>query len=194
MPLEHLLDALERDAAAQAAALAAEAKATAARITAESDARATRRREDALIARRAELAGAMELALADTRRTARRTELDARTRLLDTVFEAARGLLAAAVGDAAYRTALPAQLAAALRAAGDDPAVVTCAKALVPHLRASLPPGSRAEVRVDARVGSGFRVTAADGAMEVDGTLEGRLERLQPALAIALLAGLAEPS
>jgi vacuolar-type H+-ATPase subunit E/Vma4 len=134
----------------------------------------------------------MEVALAGTRRVARCAELDARARLLDRVFDAARELFPAAVGEAAYRDALPAQLAAALAAAGDDPAVVLGAKALIPRLRAALPRDSRAEVRADAGVGPGFRVTAADGAMEVDATLEGRLERLRPALAIVLIAGLGE--
>ena len=192
MPLEHLLDALKRDAAAQATALAAEASAQAAAITAESDGRATRRRTDVLSARRGELVAAMELALADTRRTARRAALDARARLLDRVFDTARGLFSAEVGAAPYRAALPHQLAAALRAAGDDPAVIRCSKTLAPHVRAALPPESRAEVRVDAGVGPGFRVTAGGGVMEVDATLEGRLERLRPALAITLLARLAE--
>ncbi|HEY6808650.1 MAG TPA: hypothetical protein VI160_07665, partial [Gemmatimonadales bacterium] len=63
MPLAHLLGALERDATAEAAALAAEADARGAAIAAESDARIARRREAALGARRAELTGAVELAL-----------------------------------------------------------------------------------------------------------------------------------
>jgi vacuolar-type H+-ATPase subunit E/Vma4 len=192
MALEHLLGALERAAAAQAAVLTADAGAQAAAVTAESDARVSRRREDALTARRAALVSAMEVTLAGRRRAARQAGLDARTRLLERVFDAARGLFPAVVGEARYRDALPAQLAAALAAVGDEPAVVTGAKALIPQLRAALPRDSRAEVRAEAGVGSGFRVSAADGVMEVDATLEGRLERLRPALAIALIRGLGE--
>lgn len=194
MPLAHLLGALERDATAEAAALAAEADARGAAIAAESDARIARRREAALGARRAELTGALELALAEARRAARGAALRARTRLLDRVFDAARGRFAGAAESPEYRAALPAQLAAALQAAGDDPAVVTGAKSLIPGLRAALPAGARAEVRADGAVGPGFRVAAADGALVVDATLAGRLEHLRPVLSIALVAALRGPA
>jgi vacuolar-type H+-ATPase subunit E/Vma4 len=125
------------------------------------------------------------------RRNARRAILEARARLLDRVFAAARGALPAAASGAAYRTSLAAALAAAITALGDAPAVVHAPAALIGDLERLRPSGGAVTVVADAETGSGFRVVAADGALEVDDTLESRLERLRPELARRVLARLA---
>lgn len=187
MPLEHLLAALERDATAQADALLADARAEAARITADAEARIAGRRRDVLGARERELRAAAEVALGEARRAARRTVLEARQRLLDRTFAAARGLFPETVLSAAYRAALPQQVAAALRCIGDVPAVIRCREALVPAVREIVAGTKHVSVESDAAAAPGFRLVTTDGAVEVDGTLDGRLERATSRLALAVL-------
>jgi vacuolar-type H+-ATPase subunit E/Vma4 len=190
MPLEHLLTALERDAAAQAEALLAAARAEVANIVRDADARLARRRSDLLGSREAELRGAAAAALGEARRASRATVLEARERLLERVLAAARAMLPDALASAAYRAALPDHLTEGLRAIGDGPAVIRCPESLVPAVQAAVAARQNASVRADPTSGSGVIVATADGAVEADGTLEGRLERVRPRLALEVFARL----
>ena len=189
MGLEHLLEALERDANAQIEQLLAQARAEADRLTAAGSEALQRRRDDAHSvgerSRYQEVAHAVTLA----RRGARRSVLEARARLLERVFVAARSALPDAAAGAAYRAALPAALAGALAAIGNEPAVIRCTQALAADVD-RLRPVDRVSVVVDPASGSGFRLTTVDGKVEVDDTLEARLERLRPILARRVLAQL----
>ena len=189
MGLEHLLEALERDANAQIEQLLAQARAEADRLTAAGSEALQRRRDDAHSvgerSRYQEVAHAVTLA----RRGARRSVLEARARLLERVFVAARSALPDAAAGAAYRAALPAALAGALAAIGNEPAVIRCPQALAADVD-RLRPVDRVSVVVDPASGSGFRLTTVDGKVEVDDTLEARLERLRPILARRVLAQL----
>ena len=189
MPLEHLLSALEREAGEQVHAILAAARAAAAAIAREAEERLGHQRSDVLGAREAELRGAAEAALDEARRAARAGVLEARARLLDRVFAAAREQLPAALASEAYRAALPGHVAEALRAMGDEPTVIRCPAALVPAVRAAVQRKETA-VRSDPAAGSGVTAVATDGTIEVDNTLEGRLERLKPRLALEVLARL----
>ena len=189
MGLEHLLEALERDANAQIEQLLAQARAEADRLTVAGSEALQRRRDDARAvgerSRYQEVAHAVTLA----RRGARRSVLEARARLLERVFVAARSALPDAAAGAAYRAALPAALAGALAAIGNEPAVIRCTQALAADVD-RLRPVDRVSVVVDPASGSGFRLTTVDGMVEVDDTLEARLERLRPILARRVLAQL----
>jgi vacuolar-type H+-ATPase subunit E/Vma4 len=193
MPLAHLLAALERDAAAQADALLAGARATAAAIARDADERLARRRSDVLGAREAELRAAAEAGLGEARRAARRGVLEARQRLLERVFAAARALFPRALADDAYRAALPEHLAQALSAVGEEAAVIRCADALVPAVRAALARKKHLAVQGDAAAPPGVTVVTADGAITVDNTLDGRLERLRPRLALEIVRRVGTP-
>jgi vacuolar-type H+-ATPase subunit E/Vma4 len=193
MPLDHLLAALERDGGAQAEALLTQARAMAAAITREADELVARRRADALGMRGTELRGVAEVALGEARRGARRAVLAARQRLLERVFNAARDLFAEAMSADTYRAALPTHLAEALNAVGDAPAVLRCPETLVPAVRAAVARKKHLTVQGDPRARPGVTVTTTDGAIEVDNTLEGRLERLRARLALEVLARL-DPS
>ncbi|HYL56630.1 MAG TPA: V-type ATP synthase subunit E [Gemmatimonadales bacterium] len=192
MALDHLLAALERDATAQAEALRTEARATVAAVTREADERVAQRRRDALVSREAAVRQSTESALADARHASRRRMLDARQRLLDHVFAAAHVLFAEAVNGAAYRAVLPHHIAEALEAAGDEPALIRCPEALVPVVQPIVASQARVTVRGDPGVPPGLVVTTTDGAIEVDQTLDGRLERLRARLALAVMARLGE--
>lgn len=189
MGLEHLLEALERDASAQIEQLLAHARAEADRLTAAGSAALLRRREDARAVGARSRDQEVEHAVTLARRRARRAVLEARERLLERVFVAARAALPAAAAGAAYRAVLPAALAGALAALGDEPAVIRCPEALAADVE-RLRPIDRASVAVDAATGSGFRLTTVDGKVEVDDTLEVRLDRLRPILARRVLAQL----
>lgn len=187
MPLEHLLAALEHDASTQAEAVLSDARAAAGRIVAEAEDAIARRRQDALGARERELRAAAQVALADARRAGRGTVLEARLRLLDRVFTAARALFPEATVGEAYRAALPQHVAAALQSIGDVAAVLHCPERLVPHIRAVVARQKHVSVESEPRVAAGFRLTAADGTVAVDDTLDARLERLKPRLALAVI-------
>lgn len=182
MGLEHLLEALERDAGTQVEQLLAQARAEAERLTVTAAEDRERRRSNALGEHERLQREAVARALTTVRRTARRAELEARHRLLERVFVAMHALLPEAAGGPAFRTTLPHALAAALAGVGDEPAIIRCPKPLAEELRRLAPPG-RASVVVDDAVGSGFRITTEDGVIEVDETLEARFERQRPALA-----------
>ena len=191
MGLEHLLEALERDAKAQIEQLLAQARAEAEGVTAAMTAALAQRQGAAAAARERTRLHEVEQAVTRARRAARRSVLEARERLLERVFTAARSELPAAAAGSGYRAGLPAALAGALAAVGDEEVVIRCPEALVrdlERLRPSTTP--RARVVVDPAAGSGFRLASADGAVEVDDTLETRLDRLRPELARRVLAQL----
>lgn len=191
MGLEHLLEALERDADAQVEQTLAQARAEADRISTESTAVLERRRREATSASDCARVLEVEHAVTLARREARRSILEARARLLERVFSAARAELPAAAATPAYRASLPAALSGALTAVGGDHAVIRCPETLAPELERARPRGSRTvPVKVDSASGSGFRVVSADGAVEVDDTLESRLDRLRSVLARRVLAQL----
>lgn len=191
MGLEHLLEALERDADAQAEQILAQARAEADRITTESTAALERRRCEAIAASESARHRDVEHAVALARREARRSILEARERLLERVFAAARAGLPGAVAGPAYRASLPAALRGALGALGGDRAVIRCPATLAAELERARPPGAgTVPVQVDQVAGNGFRVVSDDGAVEVDDTLESRLDRLRSVLARRVLAQL----
>ncbi len=189
MGLEHLLEALERDANAQIEQLRAQARAEADRLTTTATEALEGRRREAREVRERSRLQEVEHAVTLARRSARRSVLEARERLLERVFTAARAELPAAAAGPTYRAALPAALTGALAAVGNEPAVIRCPKALARELE-RLGPAGRASVVVDPAAGSGFRLATADGAVEVDDTLEARLDRLRPVLARRVLAHL----
>ena len=191
MGLEHLLEALERDADAQVEQTLAQARAEADRIATESAAALEQRCRETTSARDSARMQEVEHAVTLARREARRSILEARERLLERVFTAARAELPAAAAGPAYRASLPAALSGALAAVGSDQAVIHCPETLALDLERARPRGHKAvAVIVDAAGGSGFRVASADGAVEIDDTLESRLDRLRSILARRVLAQL----
>lgn len=189
MGLEHLLDALERAAHAQVEELRANARAQAERVAAAATEARERRRREALERLERTRTQDVEHALALARRSARRSVLEARERLLERAFTVARAELATAAAGPAYRATLPDALTGALAAVGAAPVVIRCPEALAADLK-RLSPNGRASVVVDQSIGNGFRLETRDRAVEVDDTLEARLDRLRPALARRLLSRL----
>ncbi len=184
MPLDHLLAALERDATAQAERLVAEARATADRLTSAAVEAIECRRGETLGAHEREQRAVVQAALSAARRGARGDVLEARERLLDRVFAAARTALPQALAHPAYRAALPERLAAALACVEEGgEAAVRVPAALAADVRTAVSGNGLMTVRVDHAAGSGFRLATADGTLEVDDTLETRLDTQRPRLA-----------
>lgn len=193
MALDHLLAALERDATASVERLLAEARAEAERLRAEATATADQRRDAEVARARRERRERMEEELGAVRRAARREVLGARERLAGRLDAAVRAALPAALGRPEYQAALPARVAAALACLPEDERVaVRAAAALVPSIRTAWPAERELALTPDEGIGNGFRVTSADGAIEVEETLEAAYAAQRGVLVREALASLGE--
>jgi vacuolar-type H+-ATPase subunit E/Vma4 len=179
VPLGDLLSALTREAERDAARLRADAEARATAIADAAAAQADRARAVQLGERESQWRAETERALAAARHTARAQVLAARDRLLERVLAAVRARLPALVDDAAYRAVLARDVQAALAYLSDEEVVLRCTPALAPAVGALVAGNARVRVAPDAAVGTGVRAISADGVVEVDNTLEGRLDRLR---------------
>ncbi len=188
MALPELLAELERDAAARVAAVLADARQRAAELVEAGRRSSADRRASALGQREAALRNAMAERLSRARRDARLRGLRARDRFLAGVREAARERLAAAQTGEAHGAALAGRLDEALAFTGADAVEIQAAPPLVPAMR-RLARERGGQVRVtEAGIESGFRVRTLDGRVTIDETLQTRLDRDWPALAIELVA------
>ncbi len=188
--MDALLASLEREADAEVERLRSDARARAAALTAQAADRLRQRREATLGQREEEGRAALERALAGARHEARGRVLQARDALLERLFGELRAALPAIIGTAAYRAALPAAFTRTLAFAGDQAVIVHCAPALAALLRPLVKSHGGLTIHPDPALGAGFRIATTDGVLEVDGTLEGRAERLRPRLALEALAAL----
>jgi vacuolar-type H+-ATPase subunit E/Vma4 len=187
MALRELVLALERDALAGIAAARDEASAEAERLRAESRVALARRRAVDLATREAELKAAAAGAIDAARREAAQRSLAARAKALDAILARARALLAATVPDAGMKAGIQRDLEAALAYLGGAEAVVRCPARWAPAVEAALAgrPGVRLEQ--SEQFTAGLVAWTADGRAEIDATLDTRLTRLWPTLAVELM-------
>jgi vacuolar-type H+-ATPase subunit E/Vma4 len=75
----------------------------------------------------------------------------------------------------------------------EAPVIVRCSTALSERVRALAASRAGASVVADATVAAGAIIAGADGAAEVDGTLEGLLASREQALAIEIVRMAGEP-
>lgn len=188
--MDALLRTLEREAEAEIARLLDDARARGEALTREADERIAACRGATLQQREGAARKEHERALAAARRTARARVLEARAALLDRFFVQVRAVLPQLVRSPAYRRYLATELPRLNAFAGDRAVTVRCTPALSTTLRRLIKPNGHVRIRGDARIVAGLVVATADGALEVDGSLERRLERLRPRLALAALAAL----
>ena len=194
MALRELVLALEREALARITAVRAEATVAADQMRAEASTQLARRRSLDLATRTAELqivaAGAIDVA----RREAAHRSLTARTEALDAILARARALLATTVPHAIMGAGLQRDLEAALEYLGTSEAVVRCHPAWMPTLRAVLAGHAGVRLEESETIGPGMIVLAGDGRVEIDATMDSRLTRLWPGLAIGLLREIGSPA
>jgi len=188
--MDALLQTLERGAEAEIVRVLDEARARASELTRAADERIATRRGATLERRETEVRKDHERVLAGARHTARARVLEARAALLDRLFDLIRAVLPELAKSAAYRRHLASQLQRLSAFAGDQPVTLRCMPALSTTLRGLIKTNGHVRVRGDARIAAGFFVTTADGALDVDGSLESRLERLRPQLSLEALAAL----
>lgn len=124
--------------------------------------------------------------LAAARHEAMRLVLRARTRIVSRVLERATELLPEAMQSEAFVSLLSRELAESLGFVGEQDSVFQCPPALESVLRDELSPRSTATVETVDGLGTGFVAIGRGGEVRVDGTLETRLARLAPSLAIEI--------
>lgn len=188
--IDALLATLEREAETEISRVLDDARARAAELVAAARQRSTAVREQTLEQRTATARAEHERALATKRAAARAQVLAARGALLDRLFDRLRAELPAVARSAAYRAGLPRQLEHLKTFAGDRSVTVRCSPALVATMRNVVKRNGRLPIRPDVHITAGFRLSTADGTLEIDATLENRLERLRPQLALEALAAL----
>jgi vacuolar-type H+-ATPase subunit E/Vma4 len=188
MALEHLVTILRQGAEAECQAILAAARAEVEAIRARSETDLAERRGAALAARDADRRAAVEPALVVARRHGRRELLEARRRLLERVFAAARSRFPETLTSPEYQAALPGLITEALRCLGERDGTLRFHPSLRRTIHAAA--GKRAGLRLvsDPGIGSGFKVQSADGRIEIDGTLEDRLDHLAPRVALEVAA------
>jgi vacuolar-type H+-ATPase subunit E/Vma4 len=188
--IDALLATLERETDAEVTRVLDEARAQAADLTRAAEQRMAERRAAMLGKRETEARAQHERALAGLRLSARARVLQARAALLDRVFEALRAALPELAQSTAYRRDLAQRVHRLSAFAGDQAVTVRCTPALSAALRRLVQTNGHIRIRSDASIAAGLLVTTADGALDVDGSLESRLEQLRPQLALEALAAL----
>lgn len=188
MAIEELLAALERDAAADREAILAEARAEVERIRTRTSERHARHWESFLEPREREWRRAAAVAVAQARRGVRGDVLAAQQRFLDRVFAEARARLSDAMLGEEYRRVLSVHVEETLAYLCDEPCLVRCPPPLEAPVRSIVASRKNVSVVVDPESPPGIVVESRDGAIAVNNTLEGRLERLAPILALELVA------
>jgi len=187
MALADLLRALEHDAEVRIAEVRTEAAASSARLRVEGRERLELRRSAELATHETALQSEAARVLETTRQDAGRRVLTARARALERIQSRARDLLLGTEPDRRLLDGIALEVGAALEYFGDSGAVVRCAPAWGPALKPIV--ARRSNVRLEATngVGPGAAIRAADGSLEIDATIETRLDRLWPRLAIDLV-------
>jgi len=191
MALDHLLDALERNAREESVRILDEARAECARLSQGVEADAAARRASALTARRRELNAAAVRTLAAVRRESQRAVLEARRHLLARVRVAVERHAADAEADPG---SLATRLQAALACLGNVAVEIRCARGLVKSVRQAIAARPRTRVVVAKEAAQPLVVRAADGSVEVDASLAGLVDRRWPEMAVDVVRTLGAPT
>lgn len=187
MALKDLVARLEADARARVDGIRDQAELEVRALEARTVAALTQDAARRLADRRAERRRALERQLSEVRQRTRAEALTARWALLERLFTRAGELVHEEGATAAYRDALPRHLDEALAYLETLGPLVRCHPDAAALLETHLAGRDDVTVLADPSMGPGVIATAADGSAEVDNTLAARLERLKPALAVALL-------
>jgi vacuolar-type H+-ATPase subunit E/Vma4 len=177
---------LRERAEATAASILESAEADAERIAADADRTIEQRRRDVLRSHERKYSGEARFRIAAARHEATRQVLLARTRVVERVVEKARKLFPQAIQSDAYGSLLAREIGEAIDYVGGKKAVVRCTEALASQVRRTLEDRPGVSVEAVDDVGSGFIAIGEGGKVRVDATLETKLERLAPAIAIAV--------
>lgn len=185
MPAD-LRSELQLRAEQTAESIMAGAREDAERLATEADRRIEERRQAVLGKRDRELRAEARAKLAAERHAAMRSVLLAKAKVVERVLEEARTRLSEAARSRAYASTLDAELQQALSFVEQEGVVVQCPEDLKTAVREAARGLPNVSVEADPRVDTGFKVVGNQGLVVVDGTLEARLDRLAPRLAIEI--------
>jgi vacuolar-type H+-ATPase subunit E/Vma4 len=186
MTLSNLDEALRARAQDSADAILSAARVDAERIAADAARVIEERRSAVLNSREDEYKAEARAGIAAERHEAMRAVLLAKTRVVERVLQRARALLRESAASEVYRAGLEDELTRALGFIGDEKALVRCSESLAPTLRQTLRSNPNVDVEVADDIGTGFVAIGSGGRVRVDSTLETRLDRLAPVLAIEI--------
>jgi len=187
MALPELLRALREQAADRRAEELAHAQATCDRILEASRGAVALRREEYLSGVRQSEEDAARRTLSRARGEAARTVLAARAQLLERVRESVDALIRDAPADPTYLAVIPAELRDALGRLPPGPAHVEAHPSLLETVEPVVAAMEDVLVKAEPAAGLGYTVRSGDGRTEVDATLDGRLARDWPRLAVQVL-------
>ena len=186
MPGSDLSTELRRRAEQSAERTLREADASAEQIEREADHAIEQRRSSVLATRESEYRAAARSEVASARQKAMRAVLEARARLVERVLERAESLIAEAAAGPGYRQSLEREIRRTAEYIGSDGALVRCSPGLDGPIGEALREDASVSIEPTLEGAHGFVATGGGGAVRVDGTLEARLRRLAPSLAIAI--------
>ena len=187
MALADLLRALEQDAEARIATVRSESRAEADRLLAEIAQRLERRRTAELAVEEAELRAESARLVERARRDAAGRVLAARGEALERIRDRARELLGATEPVPDLRAGFAREIGTALEYVGDAAVVIQCGAVWRSALQSLVSGRNGVRLETTNGLGPGARIKAADGSLEIDATIETRLQRLWPELAIGLV-------
>lgn len=187
MALQDLLSALRAQAAERRAEVLAHAQAEAERIHSESAVALERRRTEFVEHTREAEKAIARRAVSRARGDAARRALAARDRLLERVRTTLEQRASEAADDPEYRRALVQELRFALEHLPPGPVSVRASAGLVPALSEATAGDERVTVEEAQGGGTGFVALAQGDDVELDATLEARIDYAWPRLAVATL-------
>jgi vacuolar-type H+-ATPase subunit E/Vma4 len=193
MPGSDLTTELRERAEERAQALMRAARTDATRIIEQASAELEARRSAMLESSERAYRYESRASIASARHEAMRAVLLARERMLERVLERVRALLPEASRSEGYRKGLGLEVAQAVEFVGATGAIVRCSEGLDTAIGQVLEGEAVSKVEPLSDGRHGFVVVGEEGRVQVDGTLESRLERLTPSLAIELRARVEEP-
>ena len=197
MPAATLIDIVARDADAEVRRIAAAGETDAAAIRAAGAARDAAQVRARVAVRAAELQAHRAQEVAHARRAAQAAELTARAAFIDRVIGEVAALLSGALDDTPPAVeALGRLIDEAWPYLPPGPAVVRCPAHSVAAVRALVAARGTPDVAVvaDAGITGGVRVESNGARVVIDNTLERRLARMRPALAIDAMTRVGIPA
>lgn len=188
MGLPQLLDALKEQAAVRRASEMARADAEVREIRARARAELEHRRAQLLSAARREAEGEAQRAASVARKDGAEQVLVARSRLLERVRGALERRIERAADLPEYVESLPREVKDALDRLPPGSVVVRAPPELVSRVAVVARERDGVRVEPDTEMGPGFTVASTEHGVEVDGTLQARLQFAWPRLAVSILA------
>jgi vacuolar-type H+-ATPase subunit E/Vma4 len=187
MALADLIASLQAEAAEQREAVAAQAREHARRIRAETEAEVERRRTESHERAEREARDEARRSVSRAGIAASSRVLASRARLLDRVRRAVVSRIEGAAGDPAYLDTLPHEVASALARMPIGAVEARVPEDLAKTLEAAIAGKGAVRLVPTSDGPMGYVLRSSDGGVEIDATLQARLELRWPHIAVRLM-------